>query len=65
MPSTMRCFSPAGITPGLQVGAVIAPVPAAIGALIALMKDCTIDVERGIPVRVVVKKPQPIAAVVD
>jgi hypothetical protein len=28
------------------VGAVIAPVVAAIGALVALMKDCTIDVER-------------------
>jgi Domain of unknown function (DUF4342) len=28
------------------VGAVLAPVLAAIGALIALMKDCTIEVER-------------------
>lgn len=28
------------------VGVVLAPVLAAIGALIALMKDCTIDVER-------------------
>lgn len=29
------------------VGAVVAPVLAAIGALIALIKDCTIHVERG------------------
>ena len=28
------------------VGAVLAPVAAAIGALVALLKDCTIDVER-------------------
>jgi uncharacterized protein DUF4342 len=28
------------------LGAVLAPVLAAIGALIALMKDCTIEVER-------------------
>ncbi|PYR92702.1 MAG: hypothetical protein DMF84_12245 [Acidobacteria bacterium] len=28
------------------VGAVIAPMLAAIGALVALVKDCTIDVER-------------------
>jgi hypothetical protein len=28
------------------VGAVLAPILAAIGTLIALMKDCTIDVER-------------------
>lgn len=28
------------------VGAVIAPTLAAIGALVALIKDCTIDVER-------------------
>lgn len=28
------------------VGAVLAPVLAAIGALIALLKDCTIEVER-------------------
>jgi len=28
------------------VGAVLAPVLAAIGALIAVLKDCTIDVER-------------------
>ncbi len=29
------------------VGAVLAPVLAAIGALIALLQDCTIQVERG------------------
>jgi hypothetical protein len=29
------------------VGAVVAPVLAAIGAIIALIKDCTIHVERG------------------
>ena len=29
------------------VGAVIAPILAAIGALVALAKDCTIEVERG------------------
>lgn len=28
------------------VGAVLAPVLAAIGALVALLKDCTIEVER-------------------
>lgn len=28
------------------VGAVLAPVLAAIGALVALMKDCTVEVER-------------------
>lgn len=28
------------------VGAVIAPVLAALGALIAVMKDCTIEIER-------------------
>jgi hypothetical protein len=28
------------------VGAVLAPVAAAVGALIALLKDCTIEVER-------------------
>ena len=33
------------LTAGI-VGAVLAPVVAAIGALIALMKDCTIRVER-------------------
>jgi hypothetical protein len=29
------------------VGAVLAPALAAIGAVVALAKDCTIDVERG------------------
>ena len=28
------------------VGAVLAPVAAAIGALVALLKDCTIQIER-------------------
>jgi hypothetical protein len=28
------------------VGAVLAPVLAAIGAIVALLKDCTIQVER-------------------
>ena len=32
------------------IGAVIAPVAAAIGALVALLKDCTIKVERTIEV---------------
>lgn len=31
------------------VGAVIAPVLAAVGALIALLNDCTIEVERTVP----------------
>lgn len=29
------------------VGALLAPVLAAIGALVALLKDCSIEVERG------------------
>jgi hypothetical protein len=33
------------LTAGL-VGAVIAPMLAAIGALVALAKDCTIDIQR-------------------
>jgi Domain of unknown function (DUF4342) len=33
------------LTAGI-VGAVLAPVVAAIGALVALLKDCTIHVER-------------------
>jgi hypothetical protein len=32
------------------VGAVVAPVLAAVGALIALLNDCTIEVERETPV---------------
>ena len=43
------------------VGAVLAPVLAAIGVLVALMKDCTIEIERtpaaGSPNIVVVTKP--------
>jgi len=31
------------------VGALIAPVLAAIGALVALLKDCSIEVERAAP----------------
>jgi hypothetical protein len=31
------------------VGALIAPMLAAIGALIALLKDCTIHIERDVP----------------
>ena len=33
------------LTAGI-VGAVLAPIAAAIGALVALLKDCTIHVER-------------------
>ena len=33
------------------VGAVLSPVLAAIGALVALLQDCTIQVERTEPVR--------------
>ena len=43
------------------VGAVLAPVLAAIGALVALMKDCTIAIERtpvaGSPKEVAVPEP--------
>ena len=31
------------------VGALLAPVLAAIGALVALLKDCSIEVERAVP----------------
>jgi hypothetical protein len=31
------------------VGTLISPVLAAIGALVALLKDCTIEVERAVP----------------
>jgi hypothetical protein len=31
------------------VGTLVAPVLAAIGALIALLKDCSIEVERAVP----------------
>jgi hypothetical protein len=31
------------------VGAVLAPVVAAVAALVALLKDCTIEVERSAP----------------
>jgi len=33
------------------VGTLLAPVLAAIGALVALLKDCTIEVERSVPAR--------------
>jgi hypothetical protein len=36
------------LTAGL-VGAVLAPVLAAVGAIVALLKDCTIQVERAEP----------------
>ena len=31
------------------VGTLVAPVLAAVGALVALLKDCTIEVERAVP----------------
>ncbi len=31
------------------VGTIVAPVLAAIGALVALLKDCSIEVERAVP----------------
>jgi Domain of unknown function (DUF4342) len=40
------------------VGAVLAPVLAAIAAVVALLKNCTIDVERsGEPARITEEKP--------
>ncbi len=40
------------------VGALAAPALAAIGALVALLADCRLDVERDVPApRVVVRKP--------
>jgi uncharacterized protein DUF4342 len=40
------------------VGALAAPALAAIGALVALLADCRLDVERDVPSpRVVVRKP--------
>lgn len=38
------------------VGTLLAPVLAAIGALVALLKDCTIEVERAVPSN---RPPQP------
>jgi Domain of unknown function (DUF4342) len=43
------------------VGAVLAPVLAAIGALVALLKDCSIEVERVRP-EVVVEPTEPRSA---
>jgi len=37
------------LTAGL-VGALAAPILAAIGALVALLKECSIEVERAVPV---------------
>ena len=31
------------------VGALVAPVLAAVGALVALLKDCSIEVDRAVP----------------
>ena len=31
------------------IGTVLAPILAAIGALVALLKDCSIEVERAVP----------------
>ena len=31
------------------IGVVLAPLLAAVGALVALLKDCTIEVERDVP----------------
>ena len=42
------------------LGALIAPVAAAIGAIAALLKDCTIAVERA---EMTAKAPDPVAAV--
>jgi hypothetical protein len=42
------------------LGALIAPVAAAIGAIAALLKDCTIAVERA---EMTPKPPDPVAAV--
>ncbi len=39
------------------VGALLAPVLAAVGALVALLKDCSIEVERAAPIRT---QPQPV-----
>jgi hypothetical protein len=41
------------------VGALAAPAVAAIGALVALLADCTLDVEREVPAapRVTVRRP--------
>ena len=43
------------------VGALIAPTLAAIGALVALAKDCSIDVERAAPAEESTKTDSPAA----
>jgi|SRR5678815_870219 hypothetical protein len=47
------------------VGAVLAPVLAAIGALVALLKDCTIELERTRGTAQPKQDPEPVAAGVD
>jgi hypothetical protein len=41
------------------VGAIAAPSLAALGALAALLTECTIEVERGAPVEAKVVRPKP------
>src|SRR6185369_3565052 len=55
-----RAIAEFPLTAGV-VGTVLAPVLAAVGALIALMKDCRIEVERtdGTPVGAAAKAPAP------
>jgi len=47
------------------VGALLAPVLAAIGTLVALMKDCTIEVERTQPVASQEQSPVAVGSVDD
>jgi hypothetical protein len=47
------------LTAGL-VGALLAPVLAAVGAIVALAKDCTIQVERTEPKESPEQKPTPV-----
>ena len=44
------------------VGAVIAPVLAALGALVAVMKDCTIEIERVGDKQAAADEPAPLPA---
>jgi len=44
--ATVRRQWKLGVVLGIVVGAMLAPVLAAIGALVALMKDCSIEVEK-------------------
>jgi hypothetical protein len=43
-----RTIAESPVTAGV-VAAVLAPIAAAVGALVALLKDCTIEVEREEP----------------